>query len=200
MSPKRRATTASPVVLGPPPRLLPLMLRWRVVFSGEGTRAWWLFTLLGVVVCTVVAPHILQGPAYEHDYMPIIFAWPSLAIAAAGWCMHRNGQRLGILRHGKPVEGLVIERGTNPSSVTFEYEVDGVKRRIKVLGKRSEDTHTEPLLYDPAAPHRAAPLDDLPGDPIVAEGVFVPPRPPIDLLIPPVLALLALIVLVIRTR
>jgi hypothetical protein len=171
---------------------------------------WLVVALAALLWGGVLAP--LRWSLDEDYMMALFFTCASMAggvalLVARAVIAHR---RLHLLRRGEPVAGRLVSRSAIPQvegdvpsyRLVFEYTVGGRVHRIAHVTdaqERFEDGAEQPMLFDPARPHLATPIEDLPGMArFDADGAFVVERGLPFGLILPALACAALCLALVR--
>jgi len=172
-------------VLAPAPRRVPLTLSVRMLFGGVFNSLIY-FTVAAVLWMFAVSKPEVQVPT-QSDEVPMELVALLIIVAAVPFLlgfMILALLRLRLLRRGITVGGKLIEKREvegSESSVwyyKFKYEIGGrtyiVEHRMQTQEPLLEDDPIEQLVYLPSKPHRAYPVDHLPGYPAIdANGQLV---------------------------
>jgi hypothetical protein len=165
-------------VLAPAPRKVPLALSLRMLFGGVwngmvyftiAVSAW----LLAYVDRKTATPKAEDAPPIQW----IVLGLVGLAAPVILGFMIYALLKLRLLRRGLTVHGKLVNKReveTGESSVwyyTFKYEVGGtdytIEHKFQTRELLLEDDPLELMVYMPMKPHRAYPVDHIPGNPTI---------------------------------
>lgn len=171
-------------VLAPAPRSVPLALSLRMLFGGVFNSLIY-FTVAVVLWMLAIAKPKTPSRATDdisNESVALLIVLTAVPFVL-GFMIHALW-RLRVLRRGIPVDGTLVEKREvegSESSVwyyTFRYTIGGrtytVEHKMQTPEPLLEDDPLEQLVYLPSKPHRAYPVDHLPGYPTIdANGQLV---------------------------